>query len=148
MLRSCSYPKEILSNYKSEIQNFNQDQPEEIKKCLDYNLENFYEDLLEVSMVQSVCKINSNINGKFSAHTGLTLKKFITHHRKEVGKVLLKKPNLNVVQISVLVGRTSFSSFSKTYKNKDEEMILHTWRDKNSSAGNGEIMEKYIKTIV
>lgn len=83
---SYSYPKELLSEYKSEIQDFSQDLPGEIRKCLDFILENLYEDSLTVSGIKSACKMNNNINGKFSIYTGFTPQQFITYHRIEASK--------------------------------------------------------------
>lgn len=137
MHNSYSYPKELLAKYKSEIQQISQDQPEKIRKCVNYIIDNLNEEFLTISEVKSACKINGKFTGKFSVYTGFTPQQFITYHRIEASKVLLKKTELNITQISTLVGYSSHSSYCKTFKNNNEGLTPSVWRENNSGKNSG-----------
>jgi|AntRauTorckE6833_2_1112554.scaffolds.fasta_scaffold03987_3 two-component system response regulator YesN len=137
MHNSYSYPKELLSEYKNEIQDFDKNLPKEIKKCSNYILENLFEEFLTISEVKSACNINGKFPSRFSVYTGFTPQQFITYHRIEASKILLKKTNLNISQISALVGYSSHSAYCKTFKNNNEGVIPSVWREKNSGKNSG-----------
>jgi AraC-like DNA-binding protein len=129
MHSSYSYSKQLLSVYKEKVQNSVPDElPASLKCFLDYIVEYLYDDSLSVEDARKACNVKSkNLTSKFSLYMGTTPKQFIIEHRIGAAKNLLDETDLTVAQVSILVGYSTQSAFSKAFKNSTGGINPSVW---------------------
>lgn len=123
-------PVQIITEYKNQLWKLiDVELPKNLKKYVVYILDNLYEESLTISSAKNACYTNSkNLSSKFNLYLGTTPKKFIMIHRLNASKILLKKTDLTITEISLLIGFSSHSTFSKAFKNNVGEEIPSKWR--------------------
>jgi|GEM_PF-5730326 len=84
---------------------------------------------LTVSWIRQQCHINSKMfSARFKRCTGYYPSEYVTHHRLEVAKRILKQTEATVTDIALESGFSSLSSFANTFKNH-EGLSPSEWRE-------------------
>ncbi|MEO9884829.1 MAG: AraC family transcriptional regulator [Balneola sp.] len=98
---------------------------------VEFIIENLYKESLNIQDANQACLIKSkNFSSKFKIYVGTTPKKFILEHRINVSKKLLIKRNLTIAEVSILVGFSSHSAFSKAFIRDSEGISPSIWQEK------------------
>ena len=87
-----------------------------VKKIKSYVQEHLTEDMSRKDIANMICLSENYVSTIFSEETGETLPGYIARMRMEKAKEYLRNTDWVVSRISVEVGYTNFSYFSKVFK--------------------------------
>jgi len=107
--------------------------PSDIERAAEVMDQNLFHPGLTVGWLREQCRLNGNsFSARFKYHMGQYPKNYILHHRIEMGKILLAKTNATNTNISLALGFSSCSTFSKAFKSRVGQSPS-TWRREQSS---------------
>lgn len=114
-----NYSKQLLNRYKMDIRkSLPKEIPVAITCFVDFIIEHLYDETLTIEHANKACNIKSkSYSSRFSLFVGNTPKQYILLHRIASAKILLDETDLTVTQVSILVGFSTQSAFSKAFKN-------------------------------
>ncbi|MTI88430.1 MAG: helix-turn-helix transcriptional regulator [Balneolaceae bacterium] len=129
---SYNYSEQLLTDYKNEVWNsFSEEFPARIECTLKYIFEHLYDESLTIADIKNTCNIKSkSFSAKFSLYAGITPKKFILKHRINAGKILLRETDLTIAQVSLFIGFSSHSAFSKAFIRDAGGITPSSWIEK------------------
>ncbi|WP_138431758.1 helix-turn-helix transcriptional regulator [Fodinibius saliphilus] len=129
--------REILSEYQYSLPSTKPDWPKKISRAAQYINEHIYDQSLTVKQITGQCFLNGyNFSENFRHFLQLSPINYITTHRLESAKRLLKDHRLKqvpIVSISMHVGFKSNSAFTTTFKNKIG-IPPSVWRKENMAS--------------
>ncbi|MDZ7805478.1 MAG: AraC family transcriptional regulator [Gracilimonas sp.] len=134
MHTSYNYPKQLITEYRETVRDsIPGELPDDVRCFLNFIVEHLYDDALTVADAINTCKIKSkNFTSRFSFYIGATPKKFILEHRINTAKLLFQETELSVAHVSILVGFSTHSAFSKAFKSGTDGVNPSDWRGHNS----------------
>ncbi len=110
----------LLDKYVENLSKSKKDWPHDIKKALKYINANIFEPANSIKNMREECNIRGqNFSSRFNNYIGYTPRSYITYHRIQAAKQLLKKEKLKdlpVNSLGFLVGFEKPSSFSMAFK--------------------------------
>ena len=125
--------EQVLESYRKKINTSDSIQHSEVKQVIKYIHENLFHSRLTISRLKKKCQINGgSFAARFKNCVGVYPKAYILNHRLEAGKQLLKRTEVSVTTIAIMVGFNSLSAFCKVFKRK-EGQSPSVWRN-NSAA--------------
>ena len=118
MHKSYNHSKQFLVEYKEQVlATITNDVPWSVKCFTNFAIEHLFDDTLTVTEAKKSCNITSrNFTSRFNLYTGSTPKKYILDHRINAAKYLLHETDHTVAEVSILVGFSTHSAFSKAFK--------------------------------
>lgn len=110
--------KQILQDYRVSLHaEVNNELPEKLTRCKQYLIEHLFDEKLCLSELKTACGVcNRNFTSRFSLYMGTTPKRYIVQLRVAAGKILIEQTDHSVAEISVLIGFSTQSAFSKAFK--------------------------------
>lgn len=125
-IKDISY--EFLINLLKDIEKYKKDNDFILDNSINF-LEKYYYKDLSLAEVANVCNMSdSYFSRKFKEKFNINFSTYLLNIRLEKAKELLKEKNLNIENISEMVGFKDSSYFSKSFKQK-YGMAPHYYRD-------------------
>ena len=125
-IKDISY--EFLINLLKDIEKYKKDNDFILDNSINF-LEKYYYKDLSLTEVANVCNMSdSYFSRKFKEKFNINFSTYLLNIRLEKAKELLKEKNLNIENISEMVGFKDSSYFSKSFKQK-YGMAPHYYRD-------------------